>query len=145
VASTHKLDKSALAVLLRSTGGPVAKDMLRRGINVQTRARKNLAGGGSVPRRINTGRLRNSISVELRQVGGKLTVAVGTNVSYAIFVHDGTGIWGPRHRLIKPRNGKVLRWKGKTKTGKKGYIYARYTRGMERNPFLRDALPAAAL
>lgn len=43
------------------------------------------------PRRIDTGRLRNSIThTEARQEGGESVVYVGTNVEYATYVHEGT-------------------------------------------------------
>jgi hypothetical protein len=70
-------------------------------------------------------------------LNGNLAVRVGTGVSYALYVHDGTGLFGPKHALIRPRSKKVLRWKGKS-----GYIYAKYTRGMQPNPFLKNALKA---
>lgn len=61
---------------------------------------------------------------------------VGTDVEYAEFVHQGTGIYGPNQTPIVPVRASVLRW-----TDRQGnVIYARSVRGQEPNPFLTDAL-----
>jgi hypothetical protein len=52
-----------------------------------------------------TGRLRGSVNGQV-QDGGRRG-AIGTNVEYALPVHEGTG-----PRVIKPRNKKALFWKG---------------------------------
>lgn len=119
------------------------KDLYRRGLKVQSRARLLLSGGGaSHPKRVDTGHLRSSIQVQIRQVGGNPAIRIGTNVKYARWVHDGTGLYGPRHRLIRPKKAKVLRFNGR-RYGKTGYIYARHVKGMRGNAFLEDALVAA--
>lgn len=43
------------------------------------------------PRRVDTGLLRNSIT---HRVMNNNSVAIGTNVFYALYVHEGTGIYG---------------------------------------------------
>jgi len=136
---SHRIDDRAIQALLTSPQGGVIKDLLRRGLKVESKAKLNLQ---SDPRRVNTGRLRGSIRTTLVSVAGKPAVRVGTTVFYALYVHDGTGLYGPKHSLIYPRKKKVLRWKASY--GKKGgYAYARYTRGMRPNPFLKNALSAA--
>jgi hypothetical protein len=121
-----------------------AKDLYRRGLKVQSRARLLLSGAGAGhPKRVDTGHLRSSVQVQLRQYGaGKPAVRIGTNVRYARWVHDGTGLYGPRRRLIRPKRAKVLRFSGR-RYGKTGYIYARHVKGMKPNAFLEDALIAA--
>jgi hypothetical protein len=59
---------------------------MRRAIRVQSAARENLQGP---PRRIDTGNLRASIAIG-EAPGKKLGLRVGTNVEYAIYVHEGT-------------------------------------------------------
>jgi len=129
------IDQGALNRLLRSAEGAVAKDMLRRGIKVESRAKQLVS---SNPSRVRTGRLRSSITHQLVMSGGVPVCRVGTNVVYARFVHDGTGLYGPRHRMIVPVNKKVLRWRGKG-----GWVYSRRSRGMVKNEFLKNALSAA--
>jgi hypothetical protein len=141
---THKLDLGAVNKLLTSPTGGVAKDLLRRGLKVETRAKQLL---NASPRRVDTGRLRSSVRAVLVVVNGKPAVTIGTNVKYARYVHDGTGIFGPYSEVIRPVNKKVMKWASKThgaKSGKgKGFVFAKYTIGMRPNPFLKNALPAA--
>ena len=113
--------------------------MLRRGLLVETQAKRNLGGIGG-PRRIDTGRLRASIHTALIFRNGAPCASVGTNVYYGIWVHDGTGIYGPRHQPIKPKRAKRLRFRPH---GKSRYVYAKQVAGIRPNPFLRNALPAA--
>lgn len=122
--------------MLSSPSGGVAKDLLRRGKKVESAAKRNLE---RAPRRVDTGHLRSSINTQLLSVGGKLAVRVGTNVFYAIFVHDGTGVYGPKGTPIRPVTAKRLSWK--TKTGSAVYAYS--VKGMVPNPFLKNAVNAA--
>lgn len=70
-----------------TTGPGVRTDLLRRGIRVQSQARRNLTA-----RRpgVDTGRLRASVAVSETTSAGVPVVRVGTNVEYAIYVHEGT-------------------------------------------------------
>lgn len=102
VRVTHRVHPQVIAQLRAGNG--LRSDTLRRCIRVQTAARDRL---GSNPRRIDTGRLRASIAIAVILESGTWVGHIGTNVDYAIFVHEGT-------------------------------------RYMEANPFLRDALQAAA-
>jgi len=118
-----------------------AKDLLRRGFKVQARARLLLSGAGpNHPKRVNTGMLRSDIQVQLIAVTGSPKVRVGTNRKYARWVHDGTGIYGPRKMPITPKRAKALSFKSST-TGRR--VTVRSVKGMRKNEFLKDALPAA--
>ena len=144
---THKFNDAVLLHIFKSPQGAVTKDLLKRGARVQSRARKNLGGGtGSGPKRVNTGLLRASIAVALVPRADGIAVRIGTGVYYALYVHDGTGLYGPKHKLIYPRTARVLVFKSKVYGAKKGKyagkVFARFVRGMRPNPFLKDALPA---
>jgi hypothetical protein len=67
------------------------------------------------------------------------TVRIGTRKKHAVWVHDGTGIYGPRRQKIVPRRKKALAFTSK----KYGKVVVRSVRGMRPNRFLVDALPAA--
>lgn len=69
----------------RSQG--VIRYLTARGVQVQSAARRRLRDS---PRRIDTGTLLTSIQVETIVQGAKVVVRVGTNVDYAIYVHEGT-------------------------------------------------------
>ncbi len=128
-----------MRALLASPRGGVARDLLRRGLRVETQAKRNL-GGVDGPKRIDTGRLRASINTQLVTRNGEPAVIVGTNVFYARFVHGGTGLYGPRGRKITPKRAKRLRFRPH---GSGRYVYARSVRGMKPNHFLTNALRAA--
>ena len=129
-------DQSGLAAILTSPQGGIYKDIFRRCVKVQNQAKKNLERN---PRRVDTGTLRSDIHVQMLQVGTKPVGRVGFNVFYGLYVHDGTGIYGPKGMLIRPRVAKVLRWKSKKGT----VMYALSVKGMRPNPFLKDAVSAA--
>ena len=77
-----------MQALLEGPNGPVGKDLIRRCIKVQNKAR-TLAP-------VDTGNLRGSITYEVAKKGRNLVGFVGTNVPYAIFVHEGTRHIAPR-------------------------------------------------
>lgn len=140
VQFTHHFRPQELRRVLTSRHGGLARDLLRRGLNVETQAKRNLGGGRSGPTRIDTGRLRSSINTQLVIRNGELAVLVGTNVWYAKFVHDGTGLFGPRHQVIKPKSHTYLRFRPR---GSRRWVFAKSVDGMAPNRFLLEALPAA--
>lgn len=136
---THALNPVEIQRILKSPTGPVARDLIKRGIRVQSKARRNLGGStGTGPKRVDTGLLRASIATQLRTDGNELVMRVGTGVFYSRWVHDGTGIYGPRAQPIRPKHKKFLRWY--TKGGQA--IFRRQIKGMKPNPYLKAALPA---
>lgn len=58
----------------------------------------------SNPRRVDTGRLRGSITHRTEGGGDDPSVTVGTNVEYAIYVHDGTMKMTPNRFLTNALN-----------------------------------------
>jgi hypothetical protein len=142
----HVFNDAQLQYILKSPSGAVAKDLIKRGARVESRAKRNLSGGISGPKRVNTGHLRSSIKSQLLVRPEGLAVRVGTSVRYARWVHDGTGLYGPFHTLIRPTRGKVLVWRSAVYGAKKGKwrgkVVVHSTKGMRPNPFLANALPA---
>jgi hypothetical protein len=128
VASTVQLSLGAIQSLLNSPQGPVAMDMMRRGRKVEALA-KRLAP-------VDTGRLAGSIVTVQINVGGKPGAGVGTNVEYALYVHDGT-----RAHPIAPKRAKVLRFKA---GGSVVFTSKVNHPGTKAVPFLENALVAAA-
>lgn len=125
-----------LQTLTKSPAGMIGKDNYQRGLAVQALAKRNLSRS---PVRVDTGNLRGSINIKRETIALGFMCSVSTNVKYAMFVHDGTGIYGPRGAMIRPKNGRYLVFR--TKRGK--LVFARQVRGMRPNPFLKDALPIA--
>jgi len=86
-----------------------------------------------------TERLASSISPgRVTKFGPELTGAVGTRVHYAPYVEYGTGLYGPKHRLIRPTTKKAMKFK----IGGKTFI-RRTTKGMEPRPYMAPALEAS--
>lgn len=82
MAAAVVLHPGPIHQLLSAPGGGVAAAMLRLGIAVQTGARRRCP--------VDTGRLRASIGVELTATSTGPAVTVGSIVSYALYVHNGT-------------------------------------------------------
>jgi hypothetical protein len=90
--------------------------------------------------------------MEMRSANGSPVGRVGTNVDYALYVHEGTGVEAGRGYIV-PVRARVLRWPAKNNSGagrrryKAGatanYVYSKRSRGVKARPFLRDALSAA--
>lgn len=139
------LNQKALNDLLQSDGSGIARDLMRRANNVENQAKRLCP--------VDQGRLRASIRRELATDSGELVARVGTNVEYAMFVHEGTGLYGPRGRYIVPVRKKVLRWAQVNNSGRgrrryrggrtESFVYSKRSSGFRGRPFLRDALPAA--
>jgi hypothetical protein len=119
--------------LLNSEEGDVARELLRRGRNVESQAKVN-ASGQPGPN-VRTGRLRSSITHQLSRDERGLVVRIGSNVEYARFVEEGT----QPHR-IEARRKKALHWKGAAHP-----VFAVNHPGSRARPYLVPALPAAQL
>ena len=129
---TVTFDRSEWLSLLRSPVGPVFRDLQLRGTAVKNRAQRLCP--------VDNGRLKKSIEVEMAVEGGVPVARVGTNVEYALYVHEGTGIHGSRGRPITPVRAKALRFTA----GRNGpTLFRRQVAGQRGVPFLTDALDAA--
>lgn len=128
--------------VLRGNNGPVARILVERAIRVEDRAVANLTSGPT--RAIDTGRLRSSITHEIVSSSGGLIARVGTNVQYALYVHEGTGIYGPKRQRIFPKQKRALAFTWKNApvppTSKSGKHVYRSVAGVKPRPFLRSAL-----
>lgn len=120
-----KVNRNMLRSFLSDPNGPVARDIARRTIRVQSRARQLCP--------VDTGRLRSSISHQVKIENGIPVGIVGTNVKYARWVHDGRG-------PITAKPGKVLAFKPK---GSNAVVFARSVGPAKGQPFLTKALEAA--
>lgn len=122
------LDPVAIRELLTSKDGPVGVDLQRRVLRVTNAAKKKC--------NVNTGRLRSSIRGSISSDAKGLVGTVGTDLDYALYVHNGT----KAHR-IEAKGDHPLHW-----SGAGGDAFAWYVDhpGYKGNPFLTDALKEAA-
>lgn len=100
-----------------------------------------------------TGALAGSIHVVVNSAPGFVFADIGSNLDYALWQHEGTGIYAGRG-YIRPKRARVLRFKpgrqigpvrgsGKFSRGRKsggGYVYAQKVKGTPPNPYLVSAL-----
>lgn len=130
---TVNIDASKVASVGREL---VGRDLLRRGNAIKNAAQQKAP--------VNKGPLRASITVgELQEEASGLSLRVGATASYALYVHEGTGLWG--RGLIRPRSASVLRWPaGKGYSGSHGYVFSKYSKGSPPNHFLTDSISAGA-
>lgn len=108
------------------------KEMRRRVLAALTAAGSEAEGDAKSelendPHRAKTCRLRNSITHLVDAEAGE--AYIGTNVEYAIYVHEGTGIYA------ESGNGRQTPWMFKGDDGE-----YHWTRGMKPNRFLRNAI-----
>jgi len=134
----HEYNPRAMHAILAAPGGGLEKNMFLRATKIQAQARKNLQ---RAPTRVKTGHLRASILIVPYKAKGYTAFRVGSDLNYARYVHDGTGIYGPKHHLITPKSAHVLAWHG----NEGEFVFAKHVKGMRPNPFLRDALAAGKL
>lgn len=97
--------EAGLLALFASEQGPMARDLARRAIRVESQAKLNAShpapsSPGTGPA-VRTGRLRSSITWELGHDAQGLFANIGTNVEYAIYLEQGTDRMGARP-FLKP-------------------------------------------
>lgn len=141
MASVHIFGSPDLVGNIHRAALPgIARDAFIRGRRVERVAKARLAAS---PRRIASGALLRSITTEpMRVAGGATGARVGSGLYYALWVHEGTGLFGPNHTPIVPKRRKFMRF---IPEGSAEAVFARSVKGMPPNPFLRDAMGAALL
>lgn len=115
------IDVGAMQGVVHSPDGPVVRFLFLLGNRIRTNAAARC--------NVDTGRLRSSITVNVDTTTPRVTV--GSDVEYALFVHEGTA-----PHLILPVRRKALSW-----VGPGGRVFATRVNhpGYRGNPFLRDA------
>lgn len=101
----------------------ISKNMQEACLNVERTAKQNC------PKDL--GILSASITSEVEQTHTEIVGRIGSNVEYAPYVHNGTGIYA------KDGNGRKKPWGYEVKAGKyKGF---HWTHGQKPQPFLENA------
>lgn len=62
--------------------------------------------------------------------GNLVSAEVGIKLHYAVFVEEGTGIYGPKRQYIVPKTAKRLAWKATKGPSNGQWIRAKRVRGM---------------
>lgn len=134
--TTHVNDAKLKAQLTRDS-----RELLRDvGDRIVRRARQ-LAPKGE------TGALRASIRAEEPRLVGpdRMKIRIVATAKYAIYQHEGTGIYGPRGQRITPRTRRALKFVWRKQGGQT--VYFRSVKGTKATKFLvravRDTLSKA--
>ena len=131
-------DGAAMQELLRGQGGPVFRDLQRRGDMLIGLAQDQILSRKRTYD--DEGRLEASIVKRFGETSAGLTCTViagaGLNPSYAFWVHEGNGPEGGRIYPTKPKG--VLVFEGPDGS----QIFARSVRTSKPNRYLADNLPA---
>lgn len=134
------LNEPEIERLLRSPDGDVANMVRRVADRTANIARANAP--------VDDGPLRASIRVSMEYGGRTVKARVYTNLHYGIYVHEGTGIYGPKGRPIRPKRGQYLVFEARnartTPRGGGTMVFAREVRGQRPNRYLLNALRAAS-
>lgn len=138
------INKAELRRIVRSPAGPIVSELMADARKVQARARRNVNR--------NTGQLAASIDVALSFEGNHIVVRIGSDKEYAQYIHEGTGLFGPKRAWIYPVHKKFLKFEskgtfgpvraGQGRAGRGGIVFARRVAGVPKNPFLVEALEA---
>ncbi|MFE5789541.1 HK97 gp10 family phage protein [Rhodococcus erythropolis] len=98
---------------------------------------------------VDSGQLRSSITHHVTVVGRSARLRVGSPLERARYIHEGTGIYGPKKTPIVPVSAKALKFPtpkffGPLRPGASrspgGFVFAKSVKGIPPNPFLTDAL-----
>lgn len=121
------INRAEMAKLLEEA---TKKQLTIQATRVQAAARQNCP--------VDNGTLRRSISFVITGTSPANMVArVGSNVEYAHYVEEGTGIYGPKRKRIVPRTKEFLRFMPK---GASSFVFARSVKGMRGRHYLARAL-----
>lgn len=82
MSSVVRLNRTALSELLRGAQGPVSRDLVIKAQRVTNSAKRRCP--------VDTSRLRASIRYRMFSDATGLFAMVGSDVEYALFVHEGT-------------------------------------------------------
>lgn len=139
--------RDRIQAALRDPAGPPAQFTRARCVTAVAFAKASCPVDG--------GRLRNSITYRVSAEATRIVGSVFTNVKYARFQHEGTGIYGPRRAFIYPKRGNFLvfetkgvhgplrRGKKRPAKGRRNLVFARRVRGVQPSPFLVRGLELA--
>lgn len=97
---------------------------------------------------VDNGPLRASLRVRMEYSGTQVKAWVYSNLEYALYVHEGTGVYGPKGQPIRPKRAQYLRFEARnprtTAPGRGNIVFARQVKGARPNRFLLEALRQAA-
>lgn len=130
------LNDAEINRILRSPDGDVGKAVR----DVVTSTRNYAAALAPV----DNGPLRASLRTKYEYSARYVKGWVYSDLDYALYVHEGTGVYGPKGQPIKPKRGKYLVFQARnartTAAGRGNLVFARQVKGQRPQRFLLEAL-----
>lgn len=127
VTTRLNLSRPSLDNFLNSPDGDVGRELSKRGRIIVTAAKRQVG--------VDTGRLRESISMRHERVGAFQQIVITANASHALVHHEGS-----RPHVITPNGPNLLRFQSK---GRVIYTKEVLHPGTKPNKFLSDNLHLA--
>lgn len=131
--------------LTQSSAGPVVRQADRIGRLTVNKAKQNV--------KVDDGHLRTTIDHTIDVSSRRVRMRAGSPLDYGLYLHEGTGLYGPKRRVIRPVSAKALRFEVKTPgpggrvpaKGRRQVVFAKFVRGVKPDKWLvrafRDACP----
>lgn len=129
------LNRAEYVRLTQSRSGPVVRHVSRLSRRVAGQAKRNV--------RVDTGNLRSTVHHTVDPGPTRVVGTIGSPVEYGLYLHEGTGIYGPRRRPIRPVRAKALRFTVRSGQGGKTVVFARQVKGVKGDKWLVRALRSA--
>lgn len=122
----------------RSTVDATIAKLAKQGVQkAQGRTRDYAKANITTAGRVDTGQMRNGIVAANPTVSGtRASGDIKATARHSKAQHEGTGIYGPAGRPIRPRRAKVLRFKDRGGA----FVFAPEVAGTPGVPFMTDAL-----
>lgn len=124
-----ELHRQNIREVLAGPAGPVVRRLATYGRRTINDAKRTAP--------VDKGIYRASLQYVIEVRGQVVILRVGSDLHYARYIAQGTGIYGPRGVPIRPVHRKMLKFKPK---GSKTFVFARQVKGSPPNPHLIDAL-----
>ncbi|URP21097.1 hypothetical protein SEA_FLATWOODS_30 [Gordonia phage Flatwoods] len=123
----------------------IAAEQSRLGMEWGRRVGRRVQNAARRRAPVDEGTLRNSIEYVVDVRGTRTHVTIGSPLPYARYIHEGTGIYGPKGTPIVPVTRQALKFQVKGASGRRRgrgakWVFAKSVRGIKPNPFLVDAL-----
>jgi hypothetical protein len=105
--------------IVQKHGQAAAKAALRKALDRTTVYTAELVVKRLGGEHVVTGFLRASITGQAESdTKGRVFAKQGSGVYYAKFVESGTGLYGPKKQVIRPKHAKVMAWHPRSATGR---------------------------
>ncbi|MEV0822545.1 hypothetical protein [Nonomuraea rubra] len=138
-----RVNQAEFRRLTQSPAGPVVRQADQIGRRTVNGAKRNV--------KVDDGHLRSTIDHTLDVSARRVTMRAGSPLAYGLYLHEGTGLYGPKRKVIRPISAKALRFEVKTPgpggrvpaKGRRAVVFAKFVRGVKPDKWLVRAFRAA--